>query len=240
MLDFKEMDDIRKEKEYKINNLSDEHYAACQKTRANYDEYFALKDKRQKAKEESIKLKDNIKPLEECEDDIDCLERLNDASYALIDWLILITKQHEIRFSAWDDYYENYVSHMTLMTMMFDYMVDYIRVVKEDNALRSVIGGFPTGDEKEKLAEFRELEEKYETFINDVILKEQAHCDESKERCLKHKDEKGFNQNMPYYDSVDSIVEGMNDILRMNVENADKTLGIRFLTDEESEDSDKK
>lgn len=239
MLDIKEMDNIRKEKEHKINNLSDEHYTVCQKTRANYDEYLSLGDKRQKAKEESIRLKDNIKPYEECKDDVDCLERLNDACYAWIDWLLLITKQYQIRFSGLKDYYKNYLSHMTLGTMMFDYMVDYIRVVKEENALLAAVGRFPTDDEKVKLAELRELEEKYETFINNVILREQAHCSESKERYLRREHEVP-NENVQYYDSVDSIVEGMNGILRMNVENADKTLGIKFLTGEESEDGDRR
>lgn len=232
MLDIKEMDNIRKGKEHSINNLSEEHYNVCKKTRANSDEYFALNDKREKAKEESIRLKDNIKPVEECKDDIDCLERLNDACYAWIDWLLLITKQYQIRFSGWKDFYENYLSHVTLGAMMFDYMVDYIRVVKEENALLSVVGRFPTDDEKVELVELRELGEKYETFINNVILKEQAYCSESKERYLRREHEVP-NENMPYYDSVDSIVEGMNGILRMNVENADKTLGIKFLAGEE-------
>lgn len=157
MLDIKEMDNIRKEKEHSINTVSDKYYDMCHKTRANYDEFYALNDRRKKAKEESIRLKDNIKPLEECKDDVDCLERLNDASYALIDWLLLITKQYQIRFSAWDDYYESYMSHMTMSAMMFDYMVDYIRVVKEENALLAVIGRFPTDDEKERLSELRGL-----------------------------------------------------------------------------------
>lgn len=233
MLDIKEMDNIRKEKEHSINTVSDKYYDMCHKTRTNYDESYSLNEKRKKAKEESIRLKDNIKPLEECKDDVDCLERLNDACYAWIDWLLLITKQHQIRFSAWDDYYESYMSHMTMSAMMFDYMVDYIQVVKEENALLAVVGRFPTDDEKERLSALRELEGKYETFINDVILKEQARCNESKERYFRRNHEEGLKQNMQYYDSVDSIVEGMNGILRTKVENADKTLGIKFLTDEE-------